>query len=252
MSVTATGSIELAQARIGARWGEGPSDATWRRIEATRDIAGVLDIARNDPALARWVEGIGADAALHALERTLRRHARERVAELCRWMPAAWQPAVAWCALLPDLPALQHLARGDAAPAWMQDDRALRPCLDGRPWHDARLALLTSARADPAGLLTRWRERWRTLLPRDGGRTRIEHELLPLLEAHAVAFASARTVDGRAARAALRERLVLLMRRAVSEPVVAFVYLATQLLDFERLRGELVQRAAFPAQAVAR
>jgi hypothetical protein len=250
MSVTATGSLELAQARIGARWGELPGDVTWRRIEATRDLAGVLDIARMDAALSRWIDGIGVGTPLHALERTLRRHARARVAELRGWMPAAWQPAVAWCALLPDLPALQHLARGEAAAAWMHDDDALRPCLDGRPSNDARLALLAAARADPASLRARWRDRWLALLPREAGRTRIERELLPLLEGHALDFASPRTVDGRAARDALRRRLVLLLRRAACEPVVAFVYLATQMLDLERLRGELVQRAAFPAHGI--
>ena len=251
MSVTATGSLEFAQARIGARWGEQPRDATWRRIEATRDLAGVLQIARTDPALARWVDGIGNDTPLHALERTLRRHGRERVAEVSGWMPAAWQHAVAWCALLPDLPALQHLARGEAAPAWMADDVVLSPCLEGRPPHDARLRLLASAHGDPASLLARWRQRWLALLPREPGRTRIERELVPLIEGHAAAFASPRTVDGPAARDALRSRLVLLLRRAVSEPAVAFVYLATQLLELERLRGELVQRAAFPAQGLA-
>jgi hypothetical protein len=251
MSVTATGSLELAQARIGARWGEQPGDATWRRIEATRDLAGVLDIARSDAALSRWVDGIGADASLHALERTLRRQGRERVAELRGWMPTAWQAAVAWCALLPDLPALQHLARGHTAAAWMHADDALRPCLEGRPSNDARLALLASARADPSSLLARWRDRWLALLPREAGRARVECELLPLLEGHALDFASPRIVDGRGARDALRRRLVLLLRRASCEPVAAFVYLATQMLDLERLRGELVQRAAFPALALA-
>lgn len=246
-NVTATGSLELAQARIGARWGQQPTAATWRRIEATRDLAGVLEIARADPALARWTDGIGVGMPLHALERTLRQHGRARVAELARWMPAAWQPAVTWCALLPDLPAVHHLARGDAAPAWIGSDDALRACLEGRPEHEPRLALLAASRGRPQALLAHWRARWLALLPRGSGRARIEHELLPLLEEHATAFASPRTVDGPAARDALRRRLAMLLRRAVAEPMLAFVYLATQWLELERLRGELVSRAAVPA-----
>lgn len=245
------GSLELAQARIGARWGEQPGEATWRRIEATRGGPGVFEIARTDPALSRWIAGLGPDTSLHALESTLRRRWRDKVTELARWMPPAWQRAVEWCALLPDLPALDHLARGDAAPAWMHDDDALRPCVQTATAPDTRCALVAQARTGTEGVLACWRTHWIALLPPEPGRGRIERELLPLLEGHAAAFASPRTVDGRAARTALRTRLVLLMRRAVGEPALAFGYLATQALDLERLRGELVQRAAFPARAVA-
>jgi hypothetical protein len=252
MSVTAAGSLELAQARIGARWGQQPGLALWRRIETTRDLAAMLDSARGNVALARWLDGVAPGAGVHALERTLRGHWRMRVAELGAWMPEAWQASVLWCALLVDLPLLQHLARGHAAPPWARDDEALRACCDGHPAGDARLALLEAARADADALLADWRARWVALLPRRRGRERIERELLPLLANHAVAFAAPATAEGWAAREALRGRLALLLRRAVGEPLAAFVYLAALALELERLRAELVPRLALPAWASAR
>jgi hypothetical protein len=67
------GSLELAHARIWARHGERPDEALWRRIEAAREFAAVLDIARGS-ALARWLEGLGR-TDMHAIELALR----------CRW-----------------------------------------------------------------------------------------------------------------------------------------------------------------------
>jgi hypothetical protein len=248
----ATGSLELAHARIWARWGARPDEALWRRIEITRDLGAVLDIARSS-SLARWIEGIAAGAGLHAIERALRRHWRERVAELATWMPAAWQPAVAWCALLVDLPVVQHLARGEGAPGWVTDDEALGALhdADGAAAGDGRRALLEAARGEPARLMPLWLAEWRAKLPREAGRGTLEQVLVPLVAAHATAFAAPQTVDGWALRRALQARLVLLLRRTLVEPASAFVYLALSALEFERLRAELIRRTAFARRSSA-
>ena len=75
--------------------------------------------------------------------------------------------------------------------------------------------------------------------------------LAPLLAQHASAFAAPQALDGWALRRQLQLRLVLLLRRTLVEPVTAFVYLALSALECERLRGELVRRAAFPRSGVA-
>jgi hypothetical protein len=227
------GSLEFAHARIWARWGARPDDALWHRIESTRGLAAVLDLARTS-ALAPWVEGVGAQADAHAIESALRRHWRDRVFEVAAWMPAAWHAAVRACAALVDLPLAQHLARGGAPPPWVDPPGDL----------DAAMA------RDPERTLETWLGRWRAVCPGDSGRETIERQLLPLLCAHAATFAALSTHDGWALRRALRARLATLLRRCVAEPMAAFVFLALTALDAERLRGELVRRAAFPARGV--
>jgi hypothetical protein len=284
----AVGSLEYAHARIWARHGQRPGEALWRRIETTRDLAAVLELARGS-ALACWLEGIGPDAGAHGIEQALRRHWRERVAELATWMPPAWAAAVTWCAVLADLPALQHLARGGAPLPWMAADPRLRALL-GTGGEDARdlekggpseaqamRSLLDAARApgrvaaprsrvsagggpgavrsvgraDADDLLSLWCAQWRRRLPAASASQGIDTHLLPLLTQHAQAFAAPQAVDGWALRRQLQSRLLLLLRRTLVEPVTAFTYLALSALECERLRGELVRRATFPRGGVA-
>jgi hypothetical protein len=229
------GSFELAHARVGARLGARPTEALWQRIEAARGLAAVLELARGG-ALAPWVEGIGPASPLHAVECTLRRHWRARVAELASWMPPRWQAALRECALLADLPLVQHLARGGGAPAWIDEADA-----DGTLRRRAEVH-----RAAPERVLRAWIAAWRVLLPRGPARAAIEAQLLPLLEHHAAALAEPGPADGWALRRALQQRLLALRRRALVEPLAVFAYLGLVALEYERLRGELVARAAFP------
>lgn len=246
----AAGSLEYAHARIWARHGERPDEATWRRIETTRDGGAVLEIARAG-ALARWLAGLGPTADVHGIERSLRGHWREQVAELASWLPERWQPAVDWCGTLIDLPLLQHLARGDPPPSWLADEAHLAALADGRlaPSDPVR-RLLDAARADPGALLPAWHAEWLRRLPGATGLA-VAAQLGPLLADHAAAFAAPATVDGWALRRTLQRRLDLLLRRTVGEPTEAFVHLALSALEFERLRGELLQRAAFPRRLLA-
>ncbi len=115
------GSLEYAHARLGARFGARPDELAWRRIEMIRDVGGMLDAARASP-LSVYLGEIGPDADAHAIELALRAHLRERVRAIAAWMPPDWRAAIEWCALLPDLPVLQHLARGGAPPPWLRDD----------------------------------------------------------------------------------------------------------------------------------
>jgi len=223
-----TGSLELAHARIAARWGARPDDAAWRRIETTHDLDAMLALARTG-ALAQWLGGIEARTGLQRTERLLRERWRQGVDEVAAWMPAAWQPALRWCAELVDLPGLQPWARRRPLPDWAG----------------------ASAAADAVALLARWQARWRQLLPRDRGRAVVEHRLVPLLEAHRRAFAAPGSVDGWALRRELQGRLVLLWRRHAAEPVEAFVHLALCAIELERLRGEITRRAAFPLLELA-
>ncbi len=239
------GSLEFAHARIWARQGDAAGEALWRRIEVTRDFAAALEIARASP-LARWLEGLGTDSGAHAVERVMRHHWHRQVAELASWMPRPWQAAVQWCGLLIDLPALQHLAAGAAPPPWMVDDVHWQALLaDGLAAGDARQPLWAAARSDAQALLPRWRAEWSRRLPRGHGRAMLDAQVVPLLAAHAAAFAAPQAGDAWALRRALQQRLVLLLRRALLEPAAAFIHLALCALEFERLRGELSRRLVF-------
>ncbi|MBE0547050.1 MAG: hypothetical protein IH627_05180 [Rubrivivax sp.] len=247
----AAGSLEYAHARIWARHGQRPDDGLWRRIEATRELATLLELARGS-SLACWVAGVGPAADVHAIEAAVRRHWRERVAEVASWMAPAWSRAILWCGVLVDLPVLQHLARGGAALEWMTEDPQLRGLVDGSLPASAPLrTLLEAARAEPQRLLPLWRAAWQRCLPRTAGRDAVEDRLMPLLASHAAAFGGPQTVDGWALRRSLQTRLVLLLRRTLAEPATAFIYLALSALEFERVRGELLRRAAFPQRSPA-
>ncbi|MBK8863677.1 MAG: hypothetical protein IPN37_06575 [Betaproteobacteria bacterium] len=259
----AVGSLEYAHARIWARHGQRPGEALWRRIETTRDLAAVLELARGS-ALSCWLEGIGPAAGTHDIEQALRRHWRERVGEVATWMPPAWAAAIEWCTVLADLPVLQYLARGGASLPWMAADPRLRVLLDlgdagdagdrgkgGPPEVQALRSLLDTARGGRHDLLPLWCAEWHRRLPLGAASQGIDTQLVPLLAQHASAFAAPQAVDGWGLRRQLQSRLVLLLRRTLVEPLTAFVYLALSALECERLRGELVRRAAFPRGGLA-
>jgi hypothetical protein len=264
--VIEAGSLELTHARVLARHGERLGPADWRRIEATRDWTPALEVARST-ALRPWLDGITADSGVAQVEGTLRRHWRGVVSETAAWMPAPWQAAVAWCAWLPDLPLLQHLARGGEPPPWMRDDDAWRALAAAQP--PSRASVLA---AGPAGALAAawtapddagraWLLEWRKRVPRrvrartagatpDSAGASLE-ALVRVLRDHAKVFGVAAPSQGWALRGALRSRLVQLLRRSALQPAMAFVHLALCALDLERLRAELLRRLLLPGRKAA-
>ncbi|MDP2007550.1 MAG: hypothetical protein Q8K45_17905 [Rubrivivax sp.] len=253
----ACGSLEYAQARLQARHGQRADAAAWQRLETPREFAALLDAVRNSP-LRHCAVGVTPRSSAHEIEAVLRSHWRATVAEVAGWMPPPWQPALAWCAVLPLLPALQHLARGGAVQPWMQADTLLRALVAAAP--EARAAALRSTEAAalalawtaPQTLGTAWRLEWQRRLPRPlGGADDSLARVAALLQAHGQAFAAAPAGPGTLLRRALQARLAPWLRRATAEPAAAFVHLALCALDLERLRGELLLRALFPPQQEA-
>lgn len=245
------GSLELAHARLHARHGRRLDAAAWRRIEVLRDFAPLLALARGT-ALQPWLAGIGADSDAQQVEAALRRHWRALVDEVAAWMPADWRPALAWCALLPDLALLQHLARGGAPTAWMQQDERWRALCAAAP--EARQAVLAAGPASdladawtaPHRLGAAWQQAWRRRLPQPLGEARdMLDRLVQLLADHRQAFAEVAPSQGWQQRGVLQARLTLLLRRAALEPAAVFAHLALCALDLERLRAELLRPLLF-------
>ena len=246
------GSVDYAHARLCARYGARPDELVWRRIEMIRDFGAMLDAARPSP-LGAWIAEIGPDANTHAVEGALRAHLRERIAAIARWMPSAWGAAIEWCEVLVDLPVLQHLARGAVPPSWWRDEPLRAALFEGGPARrePGPAALLVSAKVDPDRLASLWRAEWQRRLPVRGGTSALLSDLVRLLVAHAHAFREPSLVDGWALRRALHARLSQLFRRATLDPAAAFIFLALSALDYERLRGEILRRLAFPRLPLA-
>ena len=254
------GSIEYAQARLQSRHGQRATEAQWQQLESTREFAALLDGARAGP-LHGWVAGLTAQADAQEIEALLRAHWHAAVAEVIAWMPGRWHGALAWCAVLPELPLLQHLARGGAPDAWTsQDPRWRELCAVPPGERAAQLAhgpwrALVQAWFAPDTLAAAWQAEWRRRLPQP------LHDaddslwlVLVALRRHGAAFAAlAATVPGSGTplRRALQARLSLLLRRATLEPAAAFIHLALSALELERLRGELLVRKLFMNAKVA-
>jgi hypothetical protein len=181
----------------------------------------------------------------------MRAHWRERVAAIAAWMPSAWRASIEWCALLVDLPVLQHLARGGAVPRWLSDDPLRAALGDDRARREPGPALLTAASVDPDRIAAIWRAEWDRRLPDRSERTLLLRETVHLVAEHGNAFRDPLTFDGWALRRALHARLSRLFRRATLDPAAAFIFLALSALDFERLRGEILRRVAFPRLPLA-
>ena len=253
------GSFEFAQARVQARHGLRASELTWQRLETTRDFAALLEVVRQSP-LRPWTVGITA-ADAHQIEGRLRIHWRAAVDEVAAWMPLAWQASLRWCATLPELPSLQHLARGNDAPAWMRDDAAYRALAAAPPAERASaltpglFSPLRPAWSAPESLAQAWHSEWQRRLPQPLASEPASLALVAAaLREHGRAFAAAAAsgaAHGGLLRRALHARLVLLLRRATAQPAVAFIHLALTALDLERLRGELLSRALFTPAKVA-
>jgi hypothetical protein len=251
------GSLEFAQARLQARHAQRLSAAAWQRLETTREFGALLAAARSS-ALHPWLAGITPASTSHQIEAVLRAHWRALVAEVAAWMPVAWQASIAWCGLLPDLPLLQHLARGGEASAWMHDDPDYRS-LCAAPPSERRAALaadklgaLASAWPAPESFARAWRAEWQRRLPErpDAAHDTLQQLTAALLQ-HGTAFAAAAPGPGALLRRSLQARLSLLLRRATLEPAAAFIHIALCALDLERLRGELLSGLLFRRAKVA-
>jgi len=178
-------------------------------------------------------------------------------------MPTAWRASIEWCALLIDLPVLQHLARGGAPPRWLRDDPLGAALQEGSAAQGGAAqgdrvrdiagpaSLLAAGRANPDRMASLWRAEWQRRLPvRVTAPTRLA-DLVRLLAEHAAAFREPLQPDAWALRRTLHARLSQLFRRATLEPAAAFIFLALSALDCERLRGEILRRVVFPRLPLA-
>jgi hypothetical protein len=240
------GPFEYALTRIHARHGRRLGEGEWRSLEASRDLASYLEIARAG-ALAPWVAALDAAADGHAIERSLRSAWRDYVETVAGWHPRDWQPWLAWLSWLPWLALFAQLARPQAPPLWMLADPICGPVAPGSV-PERRAALERSCLAPLAAGLgggqsfaVLWRQHWQRLAPPSDEETRRAHDqLLTALARYAHASAAGNESD-----APLRElasRLRGLFRSAGDTAITSACHLGLTALDVQRLRGGLAYR----------
>ena len=255
----AAGSLEYAQARLSARYGERPDELAWRRIEHVRATARRCSTSR---APRRSRAGWAASA------RTAR---RTRSNACCAATGASSSPrsprgcrrtgsaAVGWCADARRPAGARSISRAAAS--------CCRGCATIRSTATSPSASPRASAPRPQAARSRRSPR-RGAIPTasaacgspnggDGFRdrrratTRSSHEVGRALVAHLAAFRDRAVRDGWPLRRTLQARLALLFRRAMLDPAAAFIFLALAALDLERLRGEILRRVAFPGLPLA-
>jgi hypothetical protein len=242
-------SFAYAQARLQARFGARGGAADWQQIEATRDLGAVLQLLRGGP-LGRWTGRLAARPGLHEIERGLRVEWLRAVDEIAAWQPARWRDAMHWMRWIAYLHALQKLARGGRAPAWMRADPVLGPLVAREPRERAAglrgtpLEPLAAGFAAPPDVAGAWARHWQALWPRaEAARAPLGQVLAAIRDARrGLAEAPPEAGSGELLRA-LERRLVLIFRRHPLSPAATASCIGLLMLDVQRVRGALAVRS---------
>jgi hypothetical protein len=242
-----------AQARVQARHGARPGDATWRRLEAIADLTGFIYGLR-ETSLGTWIESITPSDDSHTIERLLRVRWSSYTGRIASWTPSAWQPAFSWLSILPVLPAMRYLQEGATPLRWFGDDHQLKHL------GPAASEELTPARVAPTvrhqialspeqrHSLDAWASQWRRLWPGTStAQDRALRQLQAAVNGHLQSMREAGVKqDGDKLRGELAAALTRLFRRHAQSPVAIFCHLGLTALDVERMRGGLTSRSLFP------
>ncbi|SRR6056297_504539 len=241
------------QTRLQARHGDRPSSDEWRMAEASADLLHYLD-ALNRTSLKRWVRDLHPEMAPEEIERLLRAAWRQEVDEVTDWSPDDLRAAVEWLRWLPDLPAIEHLMRGEQVPPWMRADPVLREFAFEEPQRRAEaLAGLPVAPLGDEDVAAAWLAAWQARLP---GRTHpLPAELSALvavMRGHLHAMRAGPEADGQALRNTLAANLARRFRHGAGTVVALFSHLLLQGLALERARAGIIARRLLPERAEGR
>lgn len=233
--MTIPGSLEYAQARIQSRYAARAGPAAWREMEHARELPALIELARRS-GFERMLTQLPRPLGLHALDLAVRKQWRLQVDEVAGWMPAEWQAAVRWCAVIVNLPFVHHLAAANIPYEWMQRDPSFADL--GTP-------------PGPEAVASGWHREWRRRMPRLPEEEAANFlAFVRTIESHRQAFANVAADEGWRLRHLLEQKLTALFRRSTLQAVAAFAFLALQWLDLERLRGEIAGRLVFPLRSL--
>ncbi len=252
--------LAYLQARLQARHGDRPAPEDWRVAEASADLSHFLEAVRRT-ALKRWIGDINPEMAPDTIERHFRAAWRAAVDEVAAWSPVAWRGAVSWLRWLPDLPAIEHLLRGEKIPPWMRADPALKEVafedpqrrLEAFSEHPLAPLLDPEPDSDAPGVAQRWTAEWRRRLPRGAQAHRDElAALLEQVQAHLEAMRASTEPDGRALRNTLAASLARRFRHGAGTVTALFSHLLLEGLELERVRAGVMARRLLPERPEGR
>lgn len=245
--------IAYAQARAQARFGDRPGDALWRELEAGRDLSHLVDLLRGS-ALRGAVESLPANIEPHALESRLRGHWSAVCAEVARWYPEPWRPAMLWLATLPWVAPLAWSGHRPDLAAWAGEDPLL-----GKTAAAATLSALADGPLQPLGAAARagkplaeaWHEHWRDSWPEPDLRS---HRALEVLRTTLAGFLpggeQTESFDALVERS--EQAVTRIFRRHAGTAVAGLALLVLHQLDHLRLRAALAVASSFgPSRAAA-
>jgi hypothetical protein len=233
------GNVEYALARVQFQYGARLGAGDWRRLEASRDLGQYLEATRNS-IFGPWIACLDRSRDVHAIERTLRGAWRRYVRSVAAWHPRRWQPWLAWLEWLPTLGLITQLEHTAPVPTWLLADPVVGVAVKG-----SGLAVFEPAIAGRVPLAELWLTRWQELRPQmDATTKQVLAAFCKAVQDH-VRRLALEGADAVALRERLRQRLQQLFRTAAGTPVATLCHLALMALDFERLRGGLVNRSLF-------
>jgi hypothetical protein len=244
------GNVEYALTRVQSQYGDRLGTADWRRLEASHDLGQYLEAARGG-IFGPWITSLDRGREAHVIERTLRGAWRSYVRTVAAWHPRRWQPWLRWLEWLPTLGLIARLGHVDPAPAWLMADPVVGPvarrasaertaAVDGTAF-----AVFGPAIAGRVSLAELWLTHWRGLRPPvDPFTEQLLAAISKVVREHARRLALD-GADGAGLRVQLRERLSKLFRASAGTCAATLCHLSLMALDFERLRGGLVNRSLF-------
>ncbi len=245
-----------AQARVQARLGARVTAADWQRLNGTRELAALLQLAAATP-LAPWTRDLAPHLPVHARGTPAPAGARAST-KPPRGNRPPWRASIAWLRWLPDLPALEKLARGGVPPEWMRADGVLGPLVAAEPRQRAarvrqlEFAPLAAGFSTPPGVGDAWLAHWRQLWPADRrAAAGLEDVVRQVRAARLELDRSAAGTRSQAPIARLEKRVVSRLRRHPLSPVTTVAWLALVALDLLQLRGSVAVRALQAAPGVA-
>lgn len=229
-------NFAYAQARLHARLEGRLSETDWQTLAGSRNFGNCLDVI-NQTAAANVTSRLDRTNSVHAVERVLREEWSAIVKEIADWLPERWRHATRWLMVLPHLRRFEYSSGNDDTPRWLRLKIEFGETTEVMQSEEK----IESSMREVAEI---WRNEWCLRLPDKHKAGELNVTLTPLLDR----YLDNKTPEMAEATKVWQELvnyLTRLFRNHSQTPVAVFAYLGLIALDFERLRGALVDRIIF-------